>query len=136
MNMKRKVRIFSLQALFESDVTGRSTEICLKNLLKANTKQKNTLKTAETLTNNVSQNITKIDPIISEFIHQFSLTKLTPLDRTILRIATYEMIIDKDIPFKVAINEAIEIAKHFGSETSPKLINGILGAIAEKYINN
>ena len=56
MNMKRKVRIFSLQALFESDVTGRSTEICLKNLLKANTKQKNTLKTAETLTNNVSQN--------------------------------------------------------------------------------
>ena len=46
------------------------------------------------------------------------------------------MIIDKDIPFKVAINEAIEIAKHFGSETSPKLINGILGAIAEKYINN
>ena len=69
MNMKRKVRIFSLQALFESDVTGRSTEICLKNLLKANTKQKNTLKTAETLTNNVSQNITKIDPIISEFIH-------------------------------------------------------------------
>jgi N utilization substance protein B len=134
--MKRKVRIFSLQALFESDVTGRSTEICLKNLLKANTKQKNTLKTAETLTNNVSQNITKIDPIISEFIHQFSLTKLTPLDRTILRIATYEMIIDKDIPFKVAINEAIEIAKHFGSETSPKLINGILGAIAKKYINN
>ena len=136
MNMKRKVRIFSLQALFESDVTGRSTEICLKNLLKANTKKKNTLKTAETLTNNVSQNITKIAPIISEFIHQFSLTKLTPLDRTILRIATYEMIIDKDIPFKVAINEAIEIAKHFGSETSPKLINGILGAIAEKYINN
>ena len=136
MNMKRKVRIFSLQALFESDVTGRSTEICLKNLLKANTKQKNTLKTAETLTNNVSQNITKIDRIISEFIHQFSLTKLTPLDRTILRIATYEMIIDKDIPFKVAINEAIEIAKHFGSETSPKLINGILGAIAKKYINN
>ena len=136
MNMKRKVRIFSLQALFESDVTGRSTEISLKNLLKANTKQKNTLKTAETLTNNVSQNITKIDPIISEFIHQFSLTKLTPIDRTILRIATYEMIIDKDIPFKVAINEAIEIAKHFGSETSPKLINGILGAIAEKYINN
>jgi len=136
MNMKRKVRIFSLQALFESDVTGRSTEICLKNLFETNSKQKASLNIAKTLTNNVSQNIAKIDPIISEFIHQFSLPNLTPLDRTILRIATYEMIIDEEIPFKVAINEAIEIAKHFGSESSPMLINGILGAIARKYIDN
>jgi len=136
MSMKRKVRIFSLQALFESDVTGRSAEICLQNLFVSNSKQKYSLNIAKTLTNNVTQNISKIDPIISEFIHQFSLPTLSTLDRTILRIATYEMIIDEEIPFKVAINEAIEIAKHFGSETSPKLINGILGAIAKKYINN
>ena len=57
--------------------------------------------------------------------------QLSPVDRNILRIAIYEVKRGKDVPLQVAINEAVELAKRFGGESSPRFINGVLGAVAE-----
>jgi len=70
-----------------------------------------------------------IDAIITKFAPDWPLQKITTVDRNVLRIGTYELVFDADIPSKVAINEAIELAKTFGGESSGKFVNGVLGAV-------
>jgi transcription antitermination protein NusB len=82
----------------------------------------------------VVNNIQKIDEYITRYATEWPLDQITIVDRNILRIGVYELIIDKDIPEKVAINEAIEIAKTFGGESSGKFVNGVLGAIYNDII--
>lgn len=71
----------------------------------------------------------EIDQTISRFAPDWPLEKITTVDRNILRIGTYELVHNPEIPSKVAINEAIELAKTFGGESSGKFVNGVLGAI-------
>ena len=77
----------------------------------------------------VMKNLKAIDTYITKYATEWPLDQITFVDRNILRIGVYELIFDKDIPEKVAINEAIEIAKAFGSDSSGKFVNGVLGAI-------
>jgi len=77
----------------------------------------------------VMKNMPEIDRYISKFATEWPLEQITIVDRNILRIGVYELIFNDEIPSKVAINEAIEIAKAFGSESSGKFVNGVLGAI-------
>ncbi|MFH1522224.1 MAG: transcription antitermination factor NusB [Patescibacteria group bacterium] len=77
----------------------------------------------------VVENIKKIDSYIIKYATEWPLDQITTVDRNILRLGVYELIIADDIPPKVAINEAIEIAKTFGGESSGKFVNGVLGAI-------
>ncbi|MDP2709522.1 MAG: transcription antitermination factor NusB [bacterium] len=77
----------------------------------------------------VIKNITEIDRYITKYATEWPLDQITIVDRNILRIGVYELVFDRDIPAKVAINEAIEIAKTFGGESSGKFVNGVLGAI-------
>ena len=71
----------------------------------------------------------EIDRQIQNYAPEWPLDQITNVDRNILRIGVYEMLFSKDIPDKVAINEAIEIAKAYGGESSGKFVNGVLGAI-------
>ncbi len=71
----------------------------------------------------------EIDASISKFAPDWPLEKITTVDRNVLRIGTYELLFNFDIPSKVAINEAIELAKTYGGESSGKFVNGVLGAI-------
>ena len=77
----------------------------------------------------VSQELNKIDNLISETSEHWKVERMSIIDRNILRIGIYELIYDEDIPSKVSINEAIELAKTFGGESSGKFINGVWGAI-------
>lgn len=77
----------------------------------------------------VIKNIKKVDKYITKYATEWPLDQITIVDRNILRIGVYEILINDDIPPKVAINEAIEIAKTFGGESSGKFVNGVLGAI-------
>ena len=77
----------------------------------------------------VMKNLKDIDAYITKYATEWPLDQITIVDRNILRIGVYELVYDKDIPAKVAINEAIEIAKTFGSDSSGKFVNGVLGAI-------
>lgn len=70
-----------------------------------------------------------IDATITKFAPDWPLAKITTVDRNVLRIGTYELLFNFDIPSKVAINEAIELAKTFGGESSGKFVNGVLGAV-------
>ncbi len=75
-----------------------------------------------------------IDPLVIKSAPEWPLEKLNPVDLAILRLAIYELTIDKTAPFKVIIDEAIELAKEYGSEASPSFINGALGT-AVKHLN-
>jgi len=77
----------------------------------------------------VIKHIAEIDNYIIKYAPEWPLDQITVVDRNILRLGIYEMIYDKDIPERVAINEAIEIAKTYGGDSSGKFINGVLGAI-------
>jgi len=75
-----------------------------------------------------------IDVLITQFAPEWPLDQITTVDRNILRIGIFELKFNHDIPPKVAINEAIELAKTFGGESSGKFVNGVLGAIYKKML--
>ena len=73
----------------------------------------------------------KIDKIISKFAPNWPMLQMATVDRNLLRMAIYEIVLSSEAPPKVAINEAVELAKVFGSDSSPKFVNGVLGAVME-----
>lgn len=85
------------------------------------------------LTQRVLQNKTKIDDLIERFAPAFHVDQMSVVDRNILRLAIVEILFDNKTPFKVAINEAVELARTFGSYSSPQLVNGVLGSIVSRY---
>ena len=74
----------------------------------------------------------KIDKYIAEAAPEWPLKQIAPIDLTILRIAVAELTREKDLPYKVVIDEAVELAKEFGSENSRRFINGVLGTVVER----
>lgn len=80
----------------------------------------------------VKAHVDEIDKIIEDAAPEWPLDKISKVDLVILRIATFEIVFGKKTPTKVAIDEAVELAKEFGNDTSHKFVNGVLGTIAEK----
>ncbi len=78
----------------------------------------------------ILENLEEIDVILSEASSGWKLSRMGKVDLTILRLAVYEMRFDEDVPVKVAINEAVEMAKTFGGDESPSFINGVLAKLA------
>ncbi|MNB73177.1 hypothetical protein D3C75_197830 [compost metagenome] len=72
-----------------------------------------------------------IDDMLEHYLKGWQMSRLSRVDRQILRLAAYEMIYLNDVPAKVAVNEAIELAKHFGTEDSGKFVNGVLGKMIQ-----
>ncbi|AWB45093.1 transcription antitermination factor NusB [Paenibacillus sp. CAA11] len=72
-------------------------------------------------------NKTAIDELLENYLKGWQISRLSRVDRQVLRLAAYEMVFRDDVPGRVAVNEAIELAKHFGSEESGKFVNGVLG---------
>jgi len=92
-------------------------------------------KCQEQLTKKVIKNLKKIDKIIKESAPQFPIKRINKIDLAILRLAIYELVIAKTAPYKVIIDEAVELAKEYGSEKSPKFINGALGTVVKKHVS-
>ena len=78
----------------------------------------------------------ELDSHINHYAKEWPVERLTIIDRTILRLALFEMLYEKDIPVKVAINEAVELAKDFSGSSSQKFVSGVLGAIYETSFKN
>lgn len=72
-----------------------------------------------------------IDTLLEDYLKGWQISRLSKVDRQVLRLATYEMIFRDDVPGKVAVNEAIELAKHFGTAESGKFVNGVLGKMIQ-----
>ena len=90
----------------------------------------------ENLIKGVTKNQTEIDNLITKYAPEWPLEQITMVDRNVLRIGIFEMKFDSEIPEKVAINEAIELAKTFGGESSGKFVNGVLGTIYKELAEN
>lgn len=126
---RRKARIAALQALYELDCTKHKTEETLARLRAGEKLPQETLSFSEELVTGVLRNKSELDALIKKFAPAFPIEQMSIIDRNILRLAIFEILFHGKTPIKVAINEAIELAKEFGGDSSPRLINGVLGSI-------
>ncbi|CAM3589480.1 transcription antitermination factor NusB [Marinicrinis lubricantis] len=83
--------------------------------------------------NGVIQRKDQIDQILTRYLKSWKVDRLSKVDHQILRLAVYEMLFVSDVPEKVAVNEAIELAKHFGTDESGKFVNGVLGKMLKEF---
>ena len=136
MSSRHLAREAAMQALYEWDFSGKKGtpgEILKKNIkeLAPQLKDKGF---AKDIVNGVQKHLSEIDEIIKESAPQWPLEKISIVDRNILRIGIFELLYEdrKAVPPKVAINEAIELAKSFGGANSGKFVNGVLGTVYEE----
>jgi N utilization substance protein B len=128
-SIRRQARIAALQTLYELDCANHKVEEALARLRAGQTLGQEALNFSEELVKGVLQNKPEIDAIIKKFAPAFPIEQMSIIDRNILRLAIFEILFGDKTPFKVAINEAVELAKEFGGDSSPRLINGVLGSI-------
>jgi N utilization substance protein B len=127
--IRRKARIAALQTLYELDCTKHKPEETSARLRAGETLAQEALSFSEELVGGVLQHKSEFDAVIKKFAPAFPIEQMSIVDRNILRLAVFEILFSDKTPIKVAINEAIELAKEFGSDSSPRLINGVLGSI-------
>jgi N utilization substance protein B len=127
--IRRQARIAALQALYELDCTKHKVEETSARLRAEETLAQEALSFSEELVKGVLQHKSELDALIKKFAPAFPPEQMSIIDRNILRLAIFEILFSDKTPIKVAINEAIELAKDFGSDSSPRLINGVLGSI-------
>ncbi|MBT5338136.1 transcription antitermination factor NusB [Candidatus Falkowbacteria bacterium] len=132
MSNRHLARTIALQTLFEWDFKGQEKKL-LDEIIQYNYKafapEFNDHSFTDKIIKGVTGNQKSIDGYIAKYAPEWPLDQITNVDRNILRIGIYELVMDPDIPAKVAINEAIETAKAFGGESSGKFVNGVLGSI-------
>ncbi len=128
MKTRRQARALALQALFEIDSVGHDPQHVLQYLVEDEELAQDGAEFALGLVEGVTNHRTELDSIIARHAPEWPVDQLAIIDRNILRIALFELQYTGDVPIKVAINEAIELAKTFGSDTAPRFINGVLGA--------
>jgi len=122
-------RVVALQTLFELEFAANSPDSVLERTLKMKAVSGDGASFADEMVHGVLDNQEQLNETIKRFAKAFPLDQLSPMDRNILRIALYEILIDHKTPAKVAVNEAVELAKEFGADASSKFINGVLGAV-------
>lgn len=130
MGVRRQAREAALQALFMCDFVGDWSVDAVNFCFDHFAIPKGIRPFATQLAEGTIANIHKIDSKLTCASEHWSLTRMGRVDRSILRVASYEIMFLEEIPVNVAINEAIEIAKRFGSEESPQFINGVLDRVA------
>ncbi len=128
---RRSSRIAAFQTLFEADLTGRSAAGTLDRLAGDAALTPEAEAFARRLVAGVEEHREAIDAVLRERAPAFPLADMPAVDRNVLRLAIYEVLFDNQpAPLRTAINEAVELAKGYGSESSGRFVNGVLGAIA------
>lgn len=127
-DQRRKGRAIALQTLFEVDCTGHDARKTLERLLVDTSLPEEIVAFCKELVLNVLNNISSIDDMIRRHAPTWPFDQIAIVDRNILRIGVYEILFNA-VPPKVAINEAVELAKTFGNNNSPRFINGVLGSV-------
>jgi transcription antitermination protein NusB len=136
MRPRRKARTLALQALYEADTVGHDAESVLSRLLEDGGLDEDNSGFALGLVKGVLRNKAQIDRQISQHATAWPMSQMPAIDRNVLRLAIWELFIDNKLPAKIAINEAVELAKAFGGDSSPKFVNGVLGSLVLKLKDN
>ena len=127
--IRRQARMIALQTLYEYDIANHSpTEILQRHAEERNLHPR-VVEYAQELVLGVRAHLADIDAHIQSAAREWPLQQMARIDKNILRLAIYEILFNNTVPAKAAINEAVELAKSFGSETSSRFINGVLGTI-------
>lgn len=129
MKLRRRARIVALQALFEIDTTHHSPDAVLQWRLEEVPLAAPGESFARQLVYGVLERRPALDAIIHHIAPEWPIEQMAPVDRNILRLAAYEIMVDGSAPPKVVINEAVELAKLFGSDSSGRFVNGVLGTL-------
>ncbi len=147
MRKRTRSREFALQVLYQIDITHGDLEPVLedfwkdrsdlilsseeKKIVENDKRDPEVRKYTEILIHGTLEKLEAIDKLIERFAENWEMKRMAYVDRNILRLSTYEMIFLDEIPLKVAINEAVELAKRYGESDSSKFVNGILDRIAK-----
>ena len=134
MGSRRHSREYALQMLYQMELSGDPLSHVFEHYWRRQAEEDaETREFAERLVQGVAGQKEEIDAFIVKYSTHWKLNRMAAVDKNILRIAVFELKNCKDIPLKVTLNEAIEIAKKFGSEESGSFINGVLDKIAKEF---
>jgi N utilization substance protein B len=117
---------------FMIDVAGHSPAIVIENRFAAETIDENLADFVRQIVLGVYPIVSELDQFIAAHAPEWPLEQVAAVDRNIIRIALWEFAVSEKVPIKVAINEAVELAKVYGSDSTPRFVNGVLGSLAEK----
>jgi N utilization substance protein B len=126
---RRRARAAALQALYEADTSSHEPLDALKRIASAERLSADGKAFAQNLIEGVLSQQDEIDAIIARAAPAFPVPQLAAVDRNVLRLAIREMLGDNGTPVQVVINEAVELAKRYGSDSSARFINGVLGTV-------
>lgn len=132
MKTRRRARRVTLETLYEYDIAEHDPDMILQHRLEDHPMESSGVEFARSLIHGVVSHQEEMDILIARSAPEWPLDQMAVIDRNILRIAIYEFLIDGETPVKVAINEAVELAKTYGSDSAPRFINGVLGTLADR----
>ncbi len=128
-NERHRARGLALQAMYEIDTTGHEPAEVIRRQLEISLLSPENSRFASELVTGALAHRAIIDGHIRRFARAWPIEQMAVIDRNILRLAIFEVLIDNKVPMRVAINEAVELAKDFGSQSSPRFVNGVLSSI-------
>jgi N utilization substance protein B len=129
MGIRRQARVIALQSLYEFDTAHHDADATLQRHLEEQNPAPQVRIYAAELVQGVLAHLDEIDGHIQSAAHEWPISQMAHIDKNILRLAIYEILFNNAVPAKAAINEAVELAKTFGSDTSSRFVNGVLGTI-------
>ncbi|GAB4269567.1 MAG: transcription antitermination factor NusB [Candidatus Promineifilaceae bacterium] len=132
MKTRRRSRRVALETLYEVDLANHPANEVLSRRLEENPMEAAGVQFTNLLVYGVMEHIERLNTLIEKFAPEWPLDQMAVIDRNILRIAIFEFLINGETPVKVAINEAVELAKTYGSDSAPRFVNGVLGTLAEE----
>jgi N utilization substance protein B len=135
IGIRRQARMIALQTLYEYDTAQHLPDEVLQRHAEERHLQPRVVEYAKELVTGVCNHLAEIDAHIQSAAQEWPLQQMARIDKNILRLAIYEILFNNTVPAKAAINEAVELAKLFGSNTSSRFINGVLGTIFNRAQN-
>jgi N utilization substance protein B len=130
---RRRARSLALQSLYEVDTVGHTPqEVIARHIEQNESISEDGITFLRNIVEGVWSSTTHLDDLIASCAPEWPIDQLAVLDRNILRMALWELATSDETPLKVAINEAVELAKRFGSDSSARFVNGVLGTLAQR----
>jgi N utilization substance protein B len=132
MKPRTRARSVALQALYEVDIAGHPPLLVVQERVEEAELDSELARFAEEIVLGVWPMVSTLDAFIAEHAPEWPLDQVATIDRNILRIALWEFGVYRKTPLKVAINEAVELAKTYGSDSTPRFVNGVLGSLSQR----
>lgn len=132
MTRRSKMRDTVFKTIFQNEFRNESVETLLKEIME-HEKEVSIKDDVVRYVRGIYDNLTQIDEKISACLENWHLERLSSVDRCVLRLGTYELLYEKDVPIEVTLDEAVELAKKYGTENSGRFVNGVLDKIAKSF---